>query len=621
MYDFSINGTIDTGQSCLSNLQKLCAAAGSWITYDIAAGKWSFTIKKAGSSKFNFTDDNIIGNISVSSTGITDLYNKVTVSYPHKDLQDKTDQIDMEIPYDKRYQDEIDNTLQINTDLINDPIQAQFMATVELKQNRLDTVIKFTSDYTAIGLKAGDIISITNDIYGFTNKKFRIISIQEDDTDVIQVLISAMEYSDDVYSTDGLIYTKRDTKTGIIPKSANSVLATQDNAAIASSTLNGIDSDPLLSMRLNESLAKSGNAQIFAASSGAIYNNTGPMTIDDSPANMQFIREDTFKPKITGLNIFKISWNFEGGVCNGSRGPAFNEQTDIIKAGVTLRDLETGEVIGSIISGGIGAQSWIDLATDISMDLVKDHNYSISFYYSYYSPEKKAINEAAIPPLATGTSVYFTYFGFGYIPVSTDGTGENVPSITKMIDPDYAAIKVSWPAPGKDFDFKAFIVSPPVQQFTPVGINGDGVGYTAYPETGTPYIVWGGDDANESPGSESIVVNINKLKQDYPNTTKFTIELRGIWGTTTTAPYWHPVSPLLIEGIIWKGGEVILENHIYTNPTAEYSEYLQTLGYANAHYAFQYNPLVPYGTDHGVLMGYFVVDTETAYLYFTSTKP
>lgn len=230
---FNINGTINTGNNVMQNLDLLCKACGAWMTYDIAEGKWCVIIKQAGSAVMHFDDSNIIGNINVSSTGITDLYNKVTITYPHRDMNDKSDQVDLEIPTASRYKDEIDNTLQIQTDLINDPIQAQFIAAVELKQNRLDTAIEFSTDYSALGLKAGDIITVTNDIYGYYQKYFRIVKVEEEDAEVIGISISALEYDANVYDTTGLTLITRDIKTGIIPKSANTVLTTIDNTAIS----------------------------------------------------------------------------------------------------------------------------------------------------------------------------------------------------------------------------------------------------------------------------------------------------------------------------------------------------------------------------------------------------
>ena len=171
---YNINGVISTDKSVLQNLNALCTSAGSWMTYDISDGKWSVVINRAGSSAASFTDSNIIGGINVSSTGINDLYNSATIEFPHKDLRDQTDYIDFDIPTVDRFPNELDNRLSLRIDLLNDPIQAAYIASAELKQSRVDKIIEFRTDFSKLGLKAGDLIDVTNTVYGYTNKMFRI---------------------------------------------------------------------------------------------------------------------------------------------------------------------------------------------------------------------------------------------------------------------------------------------------------------------------------------------------------------------------------------------------------------------------------------------------------------
>jgi hypothetical protein len=159
---FSINGVIDTGRPVLQNMHDIAAASGCWLTYDITAGKWSVIINQVGSSVASFNDSNIIGGINVSSTGLTEVYNTVEIEFPHKDLVDKKDYIKFSIPAGDRYPNEPDNVLTINSELINDPIQAELIAARELKQSRIDKVIEFRTDFSKVGLRAGDLISVTN---------------------------------------------------------------------------------------------------------------------------------------------------------------------------------------------------------------------------------------------------------------------------------------------------------------------------------------------------------------------------------------------------------------------------------------------------------------------------
>lgn len=230
---YNINGVISTDKSVMQNLNALCTSAGSWMTYDISDGKWSVVINRAGSSVASFNDTNIIGGINVSSTGINDLYNSVTLEFPHKDLRDQTDYIDFDIPAGDRFPNELDNRLNMSIDLVNDPIQAAYIASAELKQSRVDKIIEFRTDFSKLGLKAGDLIDVTNTMYGYSNKMFRITKMQEEDAEGLVISITALEYNSDVYSTDGLTRTLREKKTGITPKAANQSLSDSDNLANA----------------------------------------------------------------------------------------------------------------------------------------------------------------------------------------------------------------------------------------------------------------------------------------------------------------------------------------------------------------------------------------------------
>jgi len=256
---FEINGVIDTSQSVASNLNTLCTASGCWMTFDTNTGQWSVIINRAGTSVKSFTDNNIIGSINVSGTGINEYYNSVSVEFPHTDLRDQTDYVDLEIPAEDRYPNELDNNLQMSLHCINNPIQAQYLGTVELKQSRVDKVIEFRTDYTSFGLKAGDIIDITSNMYGYTAKMFRITKLSEEDSDdgTIQISITALEYDPDVYNTTGLIRTERTKKTGIIPKAQNTALTKSDNDNTTKSLADSLK-DPLLLALLLKALTPTG---------------------------------------------------------------------------------------------------------------------------------------------------------------------------------------------------------------------------------------------------------------------------------------------------------------------------------------------------------------------------
>jgi len=231
---FEVNGVLDTTQTVLDNLNTLATTVGCWITYDSLLGKWSTVINRPAQSEYSFDDTNIIGGVSVSGTGITELYNGVTVQFPNADLQDNTDYIDYTIPLADRNLNEQDNVLNIILNTVNNAPQAQYIGISELKQSRLDKIIQFKTDFSAIGLKAGTVIDVTLEMYGFDHKLFRIAKIIEDDADDGNIVleITALEYSDDIYSSNGLVRKERNKKTGVVPKSMNTILTEQDGAGL-----------------------------------------------------------------------------------------------------------------------------------------------------------------------------------------------------------------------------------------------------------------------------------------------------------------------------------------------------------------------------------------------------
>lgn len=215
---YQINGVIDTSENVITNLENLCSAAGSWLSYDITTGSWDVIINKTDTSAQSFDDSNIIGNISVSGTGFKDLYNSVKVEFPHRDLRDSGDFVKIEIPSVDRNANELDNTLNITYDIINEPVQAEVLGLIELKQSRVDLLINFTTDYTNINLQPGNVIDITNSRLGFTNKEFRILSINEksDQQGSLTIEITALEYDANVYSTADITRFTRSDENGIV---------------------------------------------------------------------------------------------------------------------------------------------------------------------------------------------------------------------------------------------------------------------------------------------------------------------------------------------------------------------------------------------------------------------
>lgn len=228
---FTVNGIIDTNKTVWQNVEAIANSCATWVTFDPFTMQYGVVINEPGTSVRSITEDDIIGQIRLTETPWEDLYNSCEVSFPNRDIRDRVDWIRYDEPVADRFDSEPDNKLTIQSDLINDPVQADVIAITELKQSRQNKTIAFTMDFTALELDQGDIVDITIPYWDFDQKLFRIITIEEDDTENGEVIvnITAIEYNSDVYNYDGIIRYDRSTSINI-PAFTNNVVAKQTQA-------------------------------------------------------------------------------------------------------------------------------------------------------------------------------------------------------------------------------------------------------------------------------------------------------------------------------------------------------------------------------------------------------
>lgn len=220
-----INGSLDTSKTVLSNVDLIAKNSQTFIAWDPSKGKWTFTINKAESlsGAREFDDTNIVGSINVTGSGIDSIYNAVRTEFAHVSLEGQTDQYYAEISESLRYDNESDNQLSMKLELINNPAQAAFLSNLEMKQSRLDKVITFSTDYSQSDVQAGELILVTNSVYGYSQKPFRVTEATEGETEDGTIIISivALEYDSDVYDESGLEWPERNKITNIVPIQGN----------------------------------------------------------------------------------------------------------------------------------------------------------------------------------------------------------------------------------------------------------------------------------------------------------------------------------------------------------------------------------------------------------------
>lgn len=177
----------------------------------------TFYTKTSGLLTFN--DDNIVSGISISSTRLDDLYNAYEVEFFDKHNRDQKAYARDELPSGDRNPTEPDNVMRIALDMTNNSIQSDMIGQIQLRQSRDDLVVEFTSSFYGIQAQAGDIIELTNDLYNWNPKLFRVIRVKEIEQEDggLVANIQALEYNDDIYTTEVLSEFTTQNNVGIPP--------------------------------------------------------------------------------------------------------------------------------------------------------------------------------------------------------------------------------------------------------------------------------------------------------------------------------------------------------------------------------------------------------------------
>ena len=176
---YRMNGVLDAGQTVLTNIDKIMACCDSWMTYNAALGKWSVVVNKPETAAYSFDDDNIIGDIRVSATDITSSINQVEAKFPFKENRDQPSFVQLATPDNLLYPNEPVNKYSITYDLVNESVQASYLANRLLEQAREDLIVSFSTTYYGIQVDAGAVVSVTNSAYGWTDKLFRVMKVNE----------------------------------------------------------------------------------------------------------------------------------------------------------------------------------------------------------------------------------------------------------------------------------------------------------------------------------------------------------------------------------------------------------------------------------------------------------
>lgn len=213
---YRFNGPVDTTQNCLANLQDMVDACDSWMQYSELTGQWKVVINKAYdetpdaltfSQLYSVTSNNLTSGIQVNPTDLNQTFNQVEYQYPNTNIKDQLDFIFISLQDDLPgllSENEPINKLGLKNDLVNNYVQAKFIAIRRLLQGREDLIITLQTDYSGIQVEAGDVIRVSNETYGWTNKLFRVSNVieEKDSEGNLFAKLTGFEYNATIYDDD-----------------------------------------------------------------------------------------------------------------------------------------------------------------------------------------------------------------------------------------------------------------------------------------------------------------------------------------------------------------------------------------------------------------------------------
>jgi hypothetical protein len=223
---FEFNGTIDTTQKIMQNLQTMADSCDCLLKYNEINATWGVIVQKPTYTvAMALNDSNIISSINVSPIDISNSFNQVEVKFPDGSAKDTFNSASFDLAVINPallFPNEPVNKQSINLYLINDDVRAQYIANRLLEAGREDLQIQLDIDYTGLQLEAGDIVTVTNANYGWTNKIFRIMKVVQKFNDSGQVFanLSLSEFNPAIYDDYNVTQFTPAPNTGIGSPSA-----------------------------------------------------------------------------------------------------------------------------------------------------------------------------------------------------------------------------------------------------------------------------------------------------------------------------------------------------------------------------------------------------------------
>jgi len=218
---FKFNGVLETTRTVMDNLQDMSTCCDCLLKYNEITAQWGVIVQSPSYTvAMNINDSNMISAISITPMDITASYNVIECKFPDETNQDAFNSANFDLAQiapELLYPNEPINKFSLSLPLVNNDVQAQYIANRVLESAREDLQVSVDVNFIGLELEAGDIVTLTSINYGWTNKLFRINKViqtfTEDGSVIVKLQMS--EFNPAVYDDINITQFTPSTNTGI----------------------------------------------------------------------------------------------------------------------------------------------------------------------------------------------------------------------------------------------------------------------------------------------------------------------------------------------------------------------------------------------------------------------
>ena len=198
---YTCNGTLNSGEAPLANLEKMLTSCNGRIVYE--NGKYSLKLRKVISAEtFELDETNIVGDLNFRRAGIDETCNSINVEYVDHDQNFTPQTITWPYPDDANPYLVEDggmlNEMSVELPFTNNEYMAILLAAQILLETRTDVTCILTAQREALKLTVGSVVKVTHSTPGWTEKLMWVEAIAINGDGTVQIALK--EYAEATYT-------------------------------------------------------------------------------------------------------------------------------------------------------------------------------------------------------------------------------------------------------------------------------------------------------------------------------------------------------------------------------------------------------------------------------------